>query len=224
MLSFYVLRSGHCVCAPGYCQINGLCYRKQGILHARVVPINKEKPQPFNAIQRDQGNQYGEANVMWAIFFLVAPEFTINFGTNHLREASRHSIVFWARLDVNWFLQKAKVPAPRGDCPRILRRWWSSFCLQPGCTASTGAFGIDEAGVSILLLRDLGYYGYIWPTVSWKKWPWIESITAGQGHLSISTASSSSQFSLLACWPGMLMVLVLSLVVRGQRHVAAKGM
>eukprot|EP00434_Breviolum_minutum_P005784 symbB.v1.2.005099.t1/scaffold234.1/size257806/18 len=45
MLGNATCESGHCVCAPGYCQINGLCYRKQGILHARVVPINKEKPQ-----------------------------------------------------------------------------------------------------------------------------------------------------------------------------------
>ncbi len=116
VLSFYDLRSGHCICAPGYCQINGLCFRKQGILHARVVPINKEKPQPFNAIQRPRKPVWrGECGVS-DVFFCCA-----------------------------------KVPAPRGDCPRVLRRWWSSFCLQPGCTAGTGAFGIDEAGDSILL-------------------------------------------------------------------------
>ena len=38
-------RSGHCICAPGYCQVNGLCFRQQGILRAKLVPIRKEKPQ-----------------------------------------------------------------------------------------------------------------------------------------------------------------------------------
>lgn len=39
------LRSGHCVCPSGYCQVNGLCFHEHGSLRARVVPVRKEQPQ-----------------------------------------------------------------------------------------------------------------------------------------------------------------------------------
>lgn len=35
-------RSGHCVCSPGHCQVNGICYKDRGDIRAHLLPITKK--------------------------------------------------------------------------------------------------------------------------------------------------------------------------------------